>query len=114
MIGSWAGTKVIFAPVRFSNSARTFLKFACSVPVHTAATSSVVPSSLGRVRVPPDSLPPVLLSLPPLLSSSLPHAVSESASAPARSVAAAFTVLRVRMVLLVLRITAPFFVLVDS
>src|SRR5690606_15768744 len=39
MIGSWAGTKVTSAPVRFSNSARTFLKLACSAPVHTAATS---------------------------------------------------------------------------
>lgn len=108
MIGSCAGTKVTFAPVRFSNSARTFLKFACSAPVHTAATSSVVPFSLGRVTPPPVSSVPVPLPLPVLLSSSPPHAVSESARAPAASAAAAFTVLRVRMVLLVLRITTPF------
>lgn len=115
MIGSCAGTKVTFAPVRFSNSARTFLKLACSVPVHTAATDELVPSSLGRFRVLPFPCAPALgeelLSLS--LSSSPPHAESVSARAPARSVAAALTVLRVRMVLLVLRITAPFFVLVE-
>ncbi|CAM5427473.1 hypothetical protein SFUMM280S_07190 [Streptomyces fumanus] len=38
MMGSCAGTKVTFAPVRFSNSARTALKFFCSAPVQTAAT----------------------------------------------------------------------------
>jgi hypothetical protein len=56
----------------------------------------------------PELLPPPSL---PLLSSLLPpHAVSVSASAPAMTVAAVLAALCVRMVLLVLRITAPFFV----
>ncbi len=124
MIGSWAGTKVTCAPVRFSNSSRTFSKFFCSAPVQTAATSRLSPSSWGRVTVAAVSLPPSPCPLSPPPSSSPPHAVSERARAPAARKAAALvvflavpfpallTVLPVRMVLLV-RITAPFFVLVE-
>ncbi len=41
------GTKLTSAPVRFSNSSRTLVKFSCSGPVQTAATSIFWPSSLG-------------------------------------------------------------------
>ncbi len=89
MIGSWAGTKVTLAPVRFSNSARTFLKFFCSPPVHTAATSRLSPSSLGSCTVEPPPLLARLGLVSPLgVSSSPPQPVAASASAVARRTAA--------------------------
>lgn len=95
MIGSCAGTKVTLAPVRFSNSERTALKFFCSAPVHTAATSRLAPFSFGRVTVP--AVSEGLLDLPlSLLLSLPPQAASESVSAPAATTAAVRTVVRVR------------------
>jgi hypothetical protein len=89
MIGSWAATKVTFAPVRFSNSARTVLKFFCSSPVQTAATSRLSPLSLGRVTVSPLAL---ALLVPPFYFLSLlppPHAVRASATTTAAAAACA-------------------------
>src|SRR5689334_16153020 len=102
------GTKLTFAPVRFLNSSMTFMKLSCSAPVQTAATSSVWPFSLGSLTEPelPELPPPLLLLSPPP-----PQPVSASASAAARRAAADLAALRVRFLLLVLRITAPFSVL---
>ncbi len=84
------------------------MKFFCSVPVQTAATSSFSPFSFGRVTVEP--VAPPLVSPSSFLSLSEPeHAVS--ARAPASSAASVVTALCVRMVLLLLRITSPFVVL---
>ncbi len=43
------GTNLTLAPVRFSNSSRTLVKFSCSGPVQTAATSSLLAVELGQL-----------------------------------------------------------------
>lgn len=117
MIGSWAGTKVTLAPVRFSNSVSTCLKFFCSSPVHTAAISTDLPFSFGSLTEDAGVLSPFPSDVP--LLSSPPQAVSVSArepmAMPTRVVRKVWVPrvlralgVRVRKVLRVLPITAPF------
>src|SRR5882757_6949487 len=81
------GTKVLLAPVRLSNSSSTFWKFACSGPVHTAATSIFCPCRSGSCS--PEVELADVEELASALSSLLPQAVAVKVSADAASAASA-------------------------